>query len=246
MDRLGRTIRWSSPGKQTSQFPSHLAILCNTEDRWLTSDYEARIINTMFNVTSLQLPGQPALPAPEFALNTGDNVYVTGSDSNYRDTWMRDWNNNVASNESGAPFLRHIPLYIVAGNHDVGSTGATANLLADSGTTVPGSSGPGPFGGGVGGGDALAYFNNYYFPLDGPAGVDIQNRFDGDANVPSNFQFSYAGTSYNSPIAAEALRASTEVDTGKVAKRQIDRMSNYSFDYGNAHFVFLDASASLR
>jgi hypothetical protein len=34
----------------------------------LTSDYEARIINTMFNVANLQLPGQPALPAPEFAL----------------------------------------------------------------------------------------------------------------------------------------------------------------------------------
>jgi hypothetical protein len=271
MDRSGQGTRWSLPGKRTSPFPSHLvgfvssfhtrktsghfAFQVQGDEGYypnipgttppLTANYEARIINTMFNAASLLLPGQPRLPAPDFALNTGDNVYITGSDSNYRDMWMRDWNSNVASNESGAPFLPHLPLYIVAGNHDVGSTGATANLLADSGATVPGSFGPGPFGGGVGGGDALAYFNNYYFPLNGHDGVDIQYRFDGDANVPTNFQFSYAGVSYNSSLAAEALRASTEVDTGKGLKRQIDHMSNYSFDYGNAHFVFLDANPHL-
>jgi hypothetical protein len=208
----------------------------------LVANYEARIINTMFNAASVSLPGQPVLPPPDLALNTGDNVYVTGADSNYRDVWMADWNSNAASNERGAPFIRSIPLYIVAGNHDVGSTGATVNLLADSGATIPGSSGPGPFGGGTGGGDALAYFNNYYFPLNGPSGVDIQNRFHGDASAPTNFQFTYNGVNYNSPAAAEALRASTDVDTGKGAMRQLDHMSNYSFDYGNAHFVFLDAN----
>jgi hypothetical protein len=211
----------------------------------LVANYEARIINTMFNVSSLSLPGRPTLRPPDFALNTGDNVYVTGSDGNYRDTWMADWNSNVASNERGAPYIRSIPLYIVAGNHDVGSTGATANLLADSGATVPGSSGPGPFGGGVGGGDALGYFNNYYYPLNGPEGVDIQTRFNADAAAPTNFFFSYNSTNYTSPAAIEALRASTEADTGKSSKRQIDHMSNYSFDYGNAHFVFLDANPHL-
>jgi hypothetical protein len=211
----------------------------------LVANYEARIINTMFNVASLSLKDQPALPAADFALNTGDNVYLTGADSNYRDVFMPDWNSNVASNERGAPFLRSIPLYIVAGNHDVGSTGATANLLADSGATVPGSSGPGPFGGGVGGGDALAYFNNFYYPLNGPEGVDIQYRFNGDLNAASNFLFSYAGVNYTSPGAIEAFRASTEVDSGKALKRQIDHMGNYSFDYGNAHVVFLDANPHL-
>jgi uncharacterized repeat protein (TIGR01451 family) len=211
----------------------------------LVANYEARIINTMFNAANLSLPGQPALPRPDFALNTGDNVYITGADSNYRDVWMRDWNSNVASNERGAPYLRSIPLYIVDGNHDVGSTGATANLLADSGATIPGSFGPGPFSGGVGGGDALAHFNNYYFPLNGPEGVDIEYRFKGGSLGPSNFFFSYNGVNYNSPAAIEALRASTEVDTGDGRKRQIDHMSNYSFDYGNAHFVFLDANPHL-
>jgi hypothetical protein len=196
----------------------------------------------MFNVAGVSFPGQPAFRRPDFALNMGDNVYTTGADSNYRDVWMFDWNSNSASNDHGAPFVRSIPFYIVAGNHDVGSTGATANLLADSGATVPGSFGPGPFGGGVGGGDALAYFNNYYFPLNGPVGADIQYQFTGDVSAPTNFLFSFNGMNYTSPTAIEALRASTAVDAGGGLKRQIDHMSNYSFDYGNAHFVFLDAN----
>ena len=215
----------------------------------LTANFEARIIHTMFNVSNLSIPGLAKLPPPDFALNTGDNVYVAGADSNYRDMWMPDWNSDIDSNERGAPYIRSIPLFIVDGNHDVGGTGATANLLADSGATVPGFSGPGPFGGGVGGGDALAFFNNYYFPLNGPKGVDIQYRWAGDTSTPSNFFFQYSGfnggQTSDSPLAIEALRASTNVDTGAGSKRQIDRMSNYSFDYGNAHFVFLDANPHL-
>jgi hypothetical protein len=211
----------------------------------LVAIYEARIINTMFNVSNVSFPGQPRFSPPGFALNTGDNIYVTGADDNYRDMWMRDWNSNASSNETGAPFIRSIPLYVVAGNHDVGSTGATANLLADSGTTIPGSSGPGPFGGGVGGGDALAYFNNFYYRLNGPFGTDIQYHFVGDASSPTNFFFSFAGATFTSPTAIEALRASTSVDSGKGTNRQIDHMGNYSFDYGNAHFMFLDANPHL-
>ena len=112
----------------------------------LVANYEARIIHIMFDVEKLLFPGQPALPRPDFALNTGDNVYIDGSDSNYRDVWFPTWNSDTDSNELGAPFIRSIPLYIVAGNHDVGSTGATANLLAATPPTIPGTSGPGPFG----------------------------------------------------------------------------------------------------
>jgi hypothetical protein len=209
------------------------------------ADYEARIIHTMFNVDKLFLPGEPQLPRPNLALNTGDNVYIDGSDSNYRDVWFPTWNSNIDSNEHGAPFIRSIPLYIVAGNHDVGSTGVTANLLAANPPTIPGTSGPGPFGGNISGGDALAYYNNYYFPLNGPTGVDIQYHFTGNTSSASNFFFSYNGNSYTSPLAIEALRASTNVNTGRGWKRQIDHQSNYSFDYGNAHFVFLDANPHL-
>jgi len=211
----------------------------------LVANYEARIIHIMFDVEKLLFPGQPALPRPDFALNTGDNVYIDGSDSNYRDVWFPTWNSDTDSNELGAPFIRSIPLYIVAGNHDVGSTGATANLLAATPPTIPGTSGPGPFGGNISGGDALAYFNNYYFPLNGPSGVDIQYHFTGDASTATNFFFSYNGDSYTSSRAIDALRASTNVDTGRGWKRQIDQQSNYSFDYGNAHIVFLDANPHL-
>src|SRR5262249_35416141 len=67
----------------------------------------------------------------------------------------------------------------------------------------------------------------------------------GDASAPTNFQFSFNGVNYTSPAAIEALRASTAVNAGHGVKRQIDHMSNYSFDYGNAHFVFLDANPHL-
>jgi hypothetical protein len=221
----------------------------NPGDPSLTANYEARIIHTMYNVDKLALPGMPLLPKPDLALNTGDNVYIAGGESSYRDFWFSDWNSDVDSNERGAPFIRNIPFYIVVGNHDIGSTGATANLLADSGATTPGFSGPGPFGGGLSGGDALAYFNNYYFPLNGPSGVDIQQNFVGDNSTASNFFFQYpgfnGGNPYSSPVSVEALRASSTVNTGAGAKRQIDHMSNYSFDYGNVHFVFLDANPHL-
>ncbi len=211
-------------------------------------NWEARIIHAMLHVSDYTFPNTPGfvpaggLPKPDFALNTGDNVYTVGSDANYRDWWMDVWNSDADNNDDGAPFIRQIPLYITVGNHDIGANGATANLLADSGATVPGGSGPGRFGGGVSGGDALAHFNNFYFPLNGPAGADIQNVFTGDASTPSGIFYAYNGKNYTSPAATEAYRASTTVDTGKGLKRQIDHESNYSFDYGNAHFLFLDAN----
>ena len=223
-------------------------------------NWEARIIHAMLHVGDYTFPNQPGLvpagglPKPDFALNTGDNIYTVGSDANYRDWWMDVWNSNADNNDDGAPFIRQIPLYITVGNHDIGANGATANLLADSGATTPGGSGPGKFGGGVSGGDALAHFNNFYYPLNGPAGADIQNVFMGDASTPSGIFYAYNGKNYsaaptagsnvnaNTAAATEAYRASTTVDTGKGPKRQIDHESNYSFDYGNAHFVFIDAN----
>ena len=223
-------------------------------------NWEARIIHTMLHVSEYTFPNTPGfapaggLPKPEFALNTGDNIYTVGSDANYRDWWMDVWNSDADNNDDGAPFIRQLPLYITVGNHDIGANGATANLLADNPPTVPGGSGPGKFGGGVSGGDALAHFNNFYFPLNGPVGADVQNLFTGDASTPSGIFYSYTGKTYsanptagsnvnaNTAATTEAYRASTSVDTGKGLKRQIDHESNYSFDYGNAHFLFIDAN----
>jgi len=200
-------------------------------------NWEARIVHEMYAADTLDVPGAPRLPKPDFALNTGDNVYNLGTEGDYRDFWMPVWNNDVSSNETGAPYIRHIPYYIVAGNHDLGGTGSTANLL--------GTGDGGPYSGNTGGGDALAYFNNYYFPLNGPAGYDMQQIWDGDVPRAEGFTLNYKGVDYTSPAAIEAFRASTEVDTGQGAKRQIDHMGNYSFDQGNVHFVFLDGNPHL-
>jgi hypothetical protein len=201
------------------------------------ADYEARIIHLMYNVQNLSVPGAPKLPKADLALNTGDNVYNNGAEGSYRDYWFPVWNSDIDSNETGAPFIRSIPFYIVVGNHDIGGNGVSANML--------GSDVAGRFTGNVDGGDALAYFNNYYFPLNGPTGVDPQFTWNGDAVNANGMFFSFKGNNYSSPAAIAAYKASTLTDSGKGAKQQIDHESNYSFDYGNAHFVFLDANPHL-
>jgi hypothetical protein len=203
------------------------------------ADFEARIVHEMNDVHDLRIPEVGTLPRADLALNTGDNVYTFGSEDAYRDFWMPVWNSDLDSNESGAPFLRTTPLYIVVGNHDIGSTGVNANLL--------GSDTAARFSGNQGGGNALVYFNNFYYPLNGPTGTDPQFSFNGDAVTPNGFFFQFQGSTFTSPVAIEALRASTNVATrpGGAAARQIDHMSNYSFDSGNAHFVFLDANPHL-
>jgi Calcineurin-like phosphoesterase/Purple acid Phosphatase, N-terminal domain len=201
------------------------------------ADYEARIVHLMYNVQNLSVPGAPKLPKADLALNTGDNVYTNGAEGSYRDYWFPVWNSDVDSNETGAPFIRSIPFYIVVGNHDIGATGVNVNML--------GGDGAGRFTGNTDGGDALAYFNNYYFPLNGPIGVDPQFTYNGDASTANGMFFSFKGNNYNSPAAITAYKASTLTDSGKGAKQQIDHESNYSFDYGNAHYVFLDANPHL-
>jgi len=201
------------------------------------ADFEARITHLMYNVHHLEVPGVPELPKPDLALNTGDNVYNNGAEGSYRDYWFPVWNSDVDSDEAGAPFIRSIPFYIVVGNHDMGATGVNANML--------GSDSAGRFTGNTDGGDALAYFNNYYFPLNGPPGVDTQFTWNADTVTPNGMIFSFKGTSYTSPAAIAAYRASTAVDSGKGTKQQIDHMHNFSFDSGSAHFVFLDANPHL-
>ena len=128
----------------------------------LLANFEAQIVHLLYGAGSISLPGQPMRPAADFNIVTGDNVYSTGAEDNYRDFWMPVWNSDVNTVNRGAPFIRSTLNYIVAGNHDVGGFGDRVNLLATDGAA--------PYTGQTGGGDALAYFNNYYFPLNGPEG----------------------------------------------------------------------------
>jgi Purple acid Phosphatase, N-terminal domain len=93
-------------------------------------DYEARINHLMYNSSSITFAGQPARPAADFYLNTGDNVYTDGSEDNYGDFFFPIFNSNVDSNETGAPIIRNYFYYIVTGNHDVGSTGVNVEMLS--------------------------------------------------------------------------------------------------------------------
>ncbi len=200
-------------------------------------DYEARIAHLIHNAANLKVPGVPRLPDADFVVNTGDNVYTMGSEDNYRDFFFPVYNSEQDSNESGAPILRSRLYFIAPGNHDLGRTGVSANLLADNAAPR--------FSGNLGGGDALSYFNDFYFPQNGPAGFDIQDAWNVDTPSATGFTFNYQGKTYSSPAAVAAFRNSTRVDTGKGASVQIDHQSNYSFDYGGAHFLFLDANPHL-
>ena len=200
-------------------------------------DYEARIAHLIHNVENLSLPGAPSMPPSDFILDTGDNVYNEGTEDNYRDFFFPVYNSDTDSNENGAPILRSELFFLTDGNHDLGSTGVSANLLADNSAPL--------YSGNLSGGDALSFFNDFYFPQNGPKGFDIQNDWNVNTSAPTGFTFTYQGQSYTSPAAITAFRNSTKVDTGNGPSLQIDHQSNYSFDYGNAHFLFLDANPHL-
>jgi Calcineurin-like phosphoesterase/Domain of unknown function DUF11 len=200
-------------------------------------NYEARIAHLIFDAAQIQLANEPPRPEPDFVLNTGDNVYNQGTEDNYRDFFFPVLNSDQDSNEAGAPLLRSKLFFPVDGNHDVGSTGVSANLLADNAAPA--------FSGNLSGGDALSFFTDFYFPQNGPEGFDIQNAWNGNTSAATGFTLTFQGQSFTSPAAIQAFRDSTRVDTGKGVKSQIDHQSNYSFDYGNAHFLFLDANPHL-
>ena len=200
-------------------------------------DYEARIAHLINNAANLQVPHVPSRPAPDFIINTGDNVYNEGTEDNYRDFFFPVYNSDQDSNETGAPILRSTLFVPVAGNHDLGSTGVSANLLADNSAPT--------YSGSMSGGDGLVYFTDLYMPQNGPKGFDLQYQWNVNTSTPDNFTFSYQGLNYNSPTAIAAFRNSTKVDTGKGPSTQIDHQSNFSYDYGTAHIVYLDANPHL-
>ena len=208
-----------------------------TSDPSIIVDYEARIAHLIYDAANLTVPAVPPRPTPDFIINTGDNVYNEGTEDNYRDFFFPVYNNDQDSNETGAPILRSTLFVPVDGNHDLGSTGVSANLLADDAAPT--------YSGNMSGGDALVFFNDLYMPQNGPKGFDLQYDWNVNTSSVTNFTFSYQGQSYNSPAAIAAFRNSTKVDTGNGSSVQIDHQSNFSYDYGNAHIVYLDANPHL-
>src|SRR5260370_33750377 len=128
-------------------------------------DYEARIAYLINNADKLSLPNEAAIPSPEFIVNTGDNVYTFGSEGNYQAFFFPVYNSDLNSNESGSPILRPKLFLPVDGNHDVGSTGVNANLLASDSSPR--------FRGKIAGDTALSLFTHFHFLTNRPPAFTI-------------------------------------------------------------------------
>ncbi len=140
---------------------------------------------------------------PDFVMNTGDNVYENGLDSQYSSYFFPIFNADVAALDKGGPLLRSVPFYSVIANHDLNTTDpATGHPCADFDEHP----------------DALAYYTNFHLPLNGPT-VNHPTTTRGAADRLQNFR--------------------------DCAQQRFPRMANYSYDYGNAHFICLDSNTYI-
>ncbi len=136
---------------------------------------------------------------PDFLMNTGDNVYEHGRDSEYEQYFHPIYNADKPDPAVGAPLLRSVPFYSVLANHDVPHKGTGHIPAADFDEAR----------------DSLAYYTVLHLPRNGPA-------------APSPMPLLGAA-----PLLAEFKKA---------AGARFPDMANYSFDYGDAHFLCLDSN----
>jgi hypothetical protein len=138
---------------------------------------------------------------PDFIMNTGDNVYDAGLDSEYTRHFFPVYNADVASPGVGAPLLRSIPFYSVLANHDVEGKHPEKGIpCADFATSA----------------DALAYYTNFHFPLNGPVAPAFPTVTFGPEKRLADFK--------------------------ACAGARFPTMANYSYDAGDAHFLCLDSN----
>ena len=103
-------------------------------------------------------PGQRAVAYyayqshPDIIVNTGDNVYEHGRDSEYVQYFYPIYNADAPDPKVGAPLLRSVPFYTVMANHDVPHKDAEKHPAADFDQDR----------------DALAYYTAMHLPLNGP------------------------------------------------------------------------------
>jgi predicted phosphodiesterase len=99
---------------------------------------------------------------PQFVLVTGDNVYRSGLENEYRKNFFPYYAASKADSLTGAPIMKSIPFYMLLGNHDV--------YGADLDKTP----------------DGLAYFYYNDLPLNGPP-VKHAVSVKGNANLIKAF-----------------------------------------------------------
>ncbi len=117
---------------------------------------------------------------PQFVLVTGDNVYRSGLESEYRKNFFPQYTAAEANPQTGAPIMKSIPIYMLVGNHDI--YGADLDKFPDG----------------------LAYFYYNDLPLNGPTATTTIKATGNEAKVKtfkanssprfprmSNFSFDY-------------------------------------------------------
>ena len=130
-------------------------------------------------------PGQRAVAYyayqahPDIIVNTGDNVYESGLDSEYARYFFPIYNADTPDPKVGAPLLRSVPFYTVMANHDVHAKDALKHPAADF-DKYP---------------DALAYYTAMHLPLNGPVPPPSPTPLLGDPALIAGFQ-SCAGTRF--------------------------------------------------
>ncbi len=72
---------------------------------------------------------QVFLQKPQFVLVTGDNVYSSGLEREYRRRFFPYYLSKEATPEKGAPLMNSIPFYMLLGNHDI--YGANLDKFSD-------------------------------------------------------------------------------------------------------------------
>ena len=129
-------------------------------------------------------PGQRAVAYyayqahPDLIVNTGDNVYEGGRDSEYAQYFFPIYNADTPDPKIGAPLLRSVPFYTVMANHDVHHKDAEKRPAADFDQDR----------------DALAYYTAMHLPLNGPP-APSPTPLLGDAALIADFK-ACAGARY--------------------------------------------------
>lgn len=111
--------------------------------------------NSYGDLSDRMIAHQAYLARPDFVMNTGDNVYDSGTVGEYERHFFPVYNADAAGPRLGAPLLRSVPFFTVLANHDVHDKDEKKHPVADF-TKNP---------------DSLAYFTNLRLPQNGYPGA---------------------------------------------------------------------------
>lgn len=128
--------------------------------------------NSFGDVSQRAIAYQAYKARPDLIVNTGDNVYDFGLDSEYERYFFPVYNAESASPRIGAPLISSVPFYAVIANHDVDDVDPAGRKIVDFAKHP----------------DALAYFTAMHFPLTGPVTPPQSPALVGPAERITNFR----------------------------------------------------------